>query len=104
MFRSKVKSVLRNIFGGTGQVERTPPRPKRPKPYKLGGGRNQYIPYIVEYMLWGFPDRVCVRVGVEAVEGDEVWMSISQFLSLMDWGAQERETLEQLSKEQGNLV
>lgn len=68
-------------------------------------GRN---PYIVQIIKVGVTRDV--RIGhdaafVEEYEAtDEVWLSASQFLSLLDWGEQNKSAIEQMAKEQESDV
>lgn len=61
-------------------------------------------PYIVEIMeLMGIIRDVRIGHTREVVEqygtSDEVWLSAQQFLLLMDWGEEHKETLIRLAKE-----
>jgi len=58
-------------------------------------------PYVVEHIyIRGSTNDIRIGHGGEATE-DEVWLSVEQFLMLLDWGAENRPALEQLAKEQG---
>lgn len=68
-------------------------------PEKHDGKLDGPNPYIVKYLLRKMPGRAIVRIGVDAVDGDEVWMSPKQALSLLAWLKQEEKTLQQLAAE-----
>lgn len=64
-------------------------------------GKNPYIVQIVTLM--GIVRDVRIGHDKAFVEQygatDEVWLSAKQFLLLMDWGEQNRETIERLARE-----
>ncbi len=69
-------------------------------------GNNPYISEHI-YIPYGYKGAINdIRIGhdEEFVEKygatDEVWLSIKQFLALLDWGQENRATLEKLAEEQ----
>lgn len=54
-------------------------------------------PYIVKTISVGVTRDV--RIGHEDDEGDSVWLSAQQFLSLLDWGAENRVQIERMTRE-----
>jgi cob(I)alamin adenosyltransferase len=60
-------------------------------------------PYIAEHIHVGVTNDIRIghdRAFVEKYGAtDEVWLSIGQFLTLLDWGQENRTALERLAKE-----